>query len=65
MHDPAWPSVFLLYASMGLFVIGAVFFLVRAARRGAFRDIEAPKYRMMQDDVLPAIREGGKHGRQD
>ncbi|HBL30523.1 MAG TPA: cbb3-type cytochrome oxidase assembly protein CcoS [Acidobacteria bacterium] len=42
-----------MYSLMGLFVTGALFFLWRAIRSGAVANDEAPKYRMLDDD-LPA-----------
>ncbi len=51
--DYSYPSVFWMYSLMGLFVTGALFFLWRAIRSGAVANDEAPKYRMLDDD-LPA-----------
>ncbi len=60
MEDYTYPSVYWMYSLMTLFVVGAVFFLVRAVRSGAVRDDEAPKYRMLHDDDLPIAQgEGG------
>ncbi len=53
MADYSWPSIFWMYSLMGLFVVGALFFLVKAIRSGAMTSDEAPKYRMMEDDDVP------------
>lgn len=53
VNDYSYPSIFWMYSLMGLFVFGGLFFLVKAIRSGAMSHDEAPKYRMMEDDVLP------------
>jgi nitrogen fixation-related uncharacterized protein len=59
MADPAGLSVFLLYTMMLLFASCALAVLYWAVRSGAVADDEAPKYRMLEDE-LP---EGGRiHG---
>ncbi|MBL8113763.1 MAG: cbb3-type cytochrome oxidase assembly protein [Acidobacteria bacterium] len=58
MGDYTYASVFWMYSLMALFVFGTLYFLVKALRSGAVRDDEAPKYRMLEDDVP----EGGHHG---
>lgn len=50
LGDYTYPSIFWIYSVMGLFVFGALFFLVKAIRSGAMTSDEAPKYRMMEDD---------------
>jgi hypothetical protein len=50
MEDYTYPSVLWMYSLMALFVVGAVFFLVRAVRSGAVSSDESPKYRMLEDD---------------
>ena len=50
MADYTYPSVLWMYSLMALFVVGAVFFLVRAVRSGAVSQDEEPKYRMLADD---------------
>ncbi len=50
MADYTVGSVTWMYSLMGLFAVGAVFFLVRAIRNGAVSGDEAPKYRMLVDD---------------
>ena len=50
VEDYTYPSVVWMYSLMGLFVVGAVFFLVKALRSGAVSSDEAPKYRMLEDD---------------
>ncbi|MFN7962786.1 MAG: cbb3-type cytochrome oxidase assembly protein [Thermoanaerobaculia bacterium] len=60
MSDYTWTSVYWMYSLMGLFVTGALFFLVKAIRSGAVANDEAPKYRMLEDD-LPAPA-AGSHG---
>jgi hypothetical protein len=47
VEDYTYPSVIWMYSLMALFVVGAVFFLVKAIRSGA---VESPKYRMLEDD---------------
>lgn len=59
--DYTWPSVYWMYSLMGMFVVGAVFFLVRAIQTGAVRDDEEPKYRMLEDDLPVAPSRGGGH----
>ena len=50
-HDYVYPSIFLAYFMFVLFVVGAVFFLVRSARHGYWgKSSEEPKYRMLADD---------------
>ncbi len=50
MEDYTYPSVYWMYSLMALFVVGAVFFLVKALRSGAVSSDETPKYRMLEDD---------------
>ena len=51
MKDYVYPSIFFSYSLFFLFVIGAVFFLVRSIRHGYWgKDSEDPKYRMLEDD---------------
>jgi len=57
MSDPSTFSVFWLYTLMLLFAAGALAFLYWAVRSGAVSGSEAPKYRMMEDDL-----EGETHG---
>ncbi len=64
MNDYTWGSVYWMYSLMGLFATGAIFFLVRAIRSGAVANDEAPKYRMLEDD-LPAAAAGAKGGTHD
>jgi len=50
-HDYVYPSIFLAYFMFFLFVVGAVFFLVRSSRHGYWgKGSEDPKYRMLADD---------------
>ena len=52
MHDYVYPSIFLAYLMFFLFVIGALFFLVRSRHDGYWgRDSEDPKYRMLDDET--------------
>ena len=52
MHDYVYPSIFLAYFMFFLFVIGALFFLVRSRHDGYWgKDSEDPKYRMLQDEI--------------
>ncbi len=52
MHDYVYPSIFLAYFMFFLFVIGALFFLVRSRHDGYWgRDSEDPKYRMLEDET--------------
>ncbi|HKV12560.1 MAG TPA: cbb3-type cytochrome oxidase assembly protein [Thermoanaerobaculia bacterium] len=59
-------SVFWLYTTMFLFGSGALLFLYWAVKSGAVAGSEAPKYRMMEDDLprpSSALPEGGEiHG---
>jgi len=57
MSDPSALSVFWLYTLMLLLAAGALAFLYWAVRSGAVSGSEAPKYRMMEDDL-----EGETHG---
>jgi hypothetical protein len=51
MHDYVYPSIFLAYFMFFLFVVGAIFFLVRSRRHGYWGShSEDPKYRMLADD---------------
>lgn len=59
MAHPAALSVFWLYTLMLLFASGAFLCLYWAVKSGAVANDEAPKYRMMEDD-LPSS-EGGFH----
>lgn len=52
MADYTVGSVTWMYSLMGLFALGAVFFLLRAIGSGAVSGDEAPKYRMLEDDAL-------------
>ncbi len=45
-------TVYGLYALNALFGLAALLFFIWAVRSGAVRDDEAPKYRMLEDDVL-------------
>lgn len=66
MNDFSWPSVYWMYSLMALFATGALFFLFKAVQSGAVAKDEAPKYRMLEDD-LPApdaSGNGGEHERQ-
>lgn len=67
MADPAALSVFWLYALMLLFASGALAALYWAVMCGAVANDEAPKFRMLEDDlpVVPSavLPEGGEiHG---
>ncbi|HSK78618.1 MAG TPA: cbb3-type cytochrome oxidase assembly protein [Thermoanaerobaculia bacterium] len=67
MFDSAATSVFWLYTTMFLFGTGALLFLYWAVKSGAVANSEAPKYRMMEDDLpgppSAALPEGGgTHG---
>ena len=51
MNDYVYPSIFFSYFLFFLFVVGAVFFLVRSRHDGYWgSDSEDPKYRMLADD---------------
>ena len=64
MADYSWASIFWIYSIMAMFVAGAAFFLVKAIRSGAVSGDETPKYRMLEDDRLPASAAGGNDERQ-
>lgn len=51
MADPAALSVFWLYTLMLLFASGALAALYWAVRSGAVANDEAPKFRMLEDDL--------------
>jgi hypothetical protein len=53
--DYALPSLVAMYALMGLFVAGALFFLLHAVRTGAVSGDETPKYRMLEDEDAPVV----------
>ena len=68
MGDYTWASVYWMYSLMTLFVVGAVFFLIKAVQSGAVADDETPKYRML-DTELASPRDlvhgnGGAHEHQ-
>jgi len=49
--DYVYPSVFLAYFMFFLFLVGAIFFLVKSLRHGYWgKQSEDPKYRMLADD---------------
>jgi len=51
MHDYVYPSVFLAYLLFFLFLVGAIFFLIRSRKDGYWGShSEDPKYRMLDDD---------------
>ena len=51
MNDYVYPSVFLAYFLFFLFLVGAIFFLVRSRPHGYWgKNSEEPKYRMLEDD---------------
>ncbi len=57
-------SAYALYALDALFGLAALVFLFWAVKRGFVSGDEAPKYRMLEDDVLPHAN-GGEHGGKD
>lgn len=51
MHDYVYPSIFFAYFIFFLFVVGALFFLLRSRNDGYWgRESEDPKYRMLEDE---------------
>lgn len=50
MQDYTWASVLWMYSLMAMFVVGAIFFLVRGFRAGIISFDEDPKFRMLEDD---------------
>lgn len=67
MADPAAFSVFWLYTLMLLFAAGALVFLYWAVKSGAVANGEAPKFRMLEDDLPVAsstasLKGGEIHG---
>lgn len=51
MHDYVYPSIFFAYLMFFLFLVGAVFFLIRSCHDGYWgSESEDPKYRMLADD---------------
>lgn len=53
MGDYTWASVLGMYLMMATFVVVTAWALVRAIRSGAVSLDEAPKYRMLDDELLP------------
>ena len=52
MHDYVYPSIFLAYFMFFLFVVGAIFFLLRSRHDGYWgKESEDPKYRMLDDET--------------
>lgn len=52
MHDYVYPSIFLAYFMFFLFVMGAIFFLIRSRHDGYWgKDSEDPKYLMLNDET--------------
>ncbi len=51
MKDYVYPSIFFSYSLFFLFLVGAIFFMVRSIKHGYWgKESEAPKYRMLEDD---------------
>jgi hypothetical protein len=51
MQDYVYPSVFFCYSLFFLFLIGAVFFMVRSFKHGYWgRNSEEAKYRMLEEE---------------
>jgi hypothetical protein len=51
MHDYVYPSIFLAYFMFFLFLVGAIFFLIKSRHQGYWGSrSEDPKYRMLADD---------------
>jgi len=52
VHDYVYPSIFFAYLMFFLFVMGAIFFLVRSRHDGYWgKQSEHPKYRMLRDST--------------
>jgi len=52
VHDYVYPSIFLAYFMFFLFVVGAIFFLLRSRHDGYWgKESEDPKYRMLDDET--------------
>ena len=61
MHDYVYPSIFLAYLMFLMFVIGALFFLLRSRHDGYWgKDSEDPKFRMLDDETENASPETRK-----
>lgn len=60
MADYTYGSVLWMYSLMTLFVVGAVFFLVKAVRSGAVSGDEEPKFRMLEDDAPAGAGDGAR-----
>lgn len=60
MADYTYGSVLWMYSLMTLFVVGAVFFLVKAVRTGAVSGDEEPKFRMLADDAPAGAGDGAR-----
>lgn len=51
MQDYSYPSIFLAYLMFFIFLVGAIFFMVKSLRHGYWgAHGEDPKYRMLEDD---------------
>ena len=68
MSDYVYPSIFFSYSLFFMFVIGAVFFLVRSIKHGYWsKDSEQAKYRMLEDEwdnpqgLTPRVNEAFRH----
>jgi len=61
VHDYVYPSIFLAYLMFLMFVIGALFFLLRSRHDGYWgKDSEDPKFRMLDDETENASPETRK-----
>lgn len=51
MRDYVYPSIFFSYSLFFMFLVGAIFFMVRSIRHGYWgKNSEEPKFRMLADD---------------
>ncbi len=51
MRDYVYPSIFFSYSLFFLFLVGAIFFMVRSIKHGYWgKESETPKYRMLEDE---------------
>ncbi len=51
MKDYVYPSIFFSYSLFFMFLIGAIFFMVRSIKHGYWgKDSEEAKYRMLEDE---------------
>ena len=62
MRDYVYPSIFFSYSLFFLFLIGAIFFMVRSIKHGYWgKNSEEAKYRMLEEDDSSPVSEQREH----